>query len=78
MGQQDRMKPSPYYDRIVDVLKELVKFTLLTNGLFPYLTTRYRESKEAPESLPPVPAWQRYDPATMFEHRQDPMSVKVE
>ena len=28
--EDGRMKPSPYYDRIVDVVEELVKFTLLT------------------------------------------------
>ena len=33
----DRMKPSPYYDRIVDVMEELTKFTLLTRGRSDYL-----------------------------------------
>lgn len=42
-----RMKPSPYYDRIVDVMEELVKFTLLTRGASTYLTDRYSERKEA-------------------------------
>jgi arsenical resistance protein ArsH len=46
-----RMKPSPYYDRIVDVMEELVKFTLLTRGVSTYLTDRYSERKEAAEQL---------------------------
>jgi arsenic resistance protein ArsH len=41
-----RMKPSAYYDRIVDVMEELVKFTLLTRGSSRYLTDRYSERKE--------------------------------
>jgi arsenic resistance protein ArsH len=46
-----RMKPSPYYDRIVDVMEELMKFTLLTRGVSGYLTDRYSERKEAAEKL---------------------------
>ena len=46
-----RMKPSPYYDRIVDVAEELVKFTLLTRGASAYLTDRYSERKETAEKL---------------------------
>ena len=38
-----RMKPSAYYDRIVDVMEELVKFTLLTRGMSHTLTDRYSE-----------------------------------
>ncbi|PSH70825.1 arsenical resistance protein ArsH [Phyllobacterium brassicacearum] len=41
-----RMKPSSYYDRVVDVTEELVKFTLLTRGASSYLTSRYSERKE--------------------------------
>lgn len=41
-----RMKPSSYYDRVVDVMEELMKFTLLTRGVSSYLTSRYSERKE--------------------------------
>ena len=40
-----RMKPSSYYDRVVDVMEELVKFTLLTRGVSEYLVDRYSERK---------------------------------
>ncbi len=48
---EGRMKPSPYYDRMVDVMEELVKFTLLTRDIAPYLVDRYSERKEAAEAL---------------------------
>ena len=47
----DRMKPSAYYDRIVDVMEELVKFTLLTRGQADYLVDRYSERKESAAEL---------------------------
>jgi len=46
-----RMKPSAYYDRVVDVMEELVKFTWLTRDLSPYLVNRYSERKESAEAL---------------------------
>jgi arsenic resistance protein ArsH len=46
-----RMKPSAYYDRIVDVMEELMKFTVLTRGHAAYLTDRYSERKESAEQL---------------------------
>jgi arsenic resistance protein ArsH len=44
--ESGRMKPSAYYDRVVDVMEELVKFTLLTRDVSPYLVDRYSERKE--------------------------------
>ena len=49
--EDGRMKPSPYYDRVVDVMEELVKFTLLTRDVSPYLVDRYSERKETAEEL---------------------------
>jgi arsenic resistance protein ArsH len=46
-----RMRPSPMYDRIVDVMEELVKFTLLTRDRADYLVNRYSERKEDSEAL---------------------------
>lgn len=44
--QDGRMRASGYYDRVVDVIEELVKFTLLTRDLSSCLLDRYSERKE--------------------------------
>lgn len=49
--EHQRMRPSPYFNRVVDVLEELLKFTLLTRDQNAYLTTRYSEQIESKEAL---------------------------
>jgi len=49
-----RMKPGPLYDRVVDVMEELVKFTLLTRDRSAYLTDRYSERRS--DGRPPAGA----------------------
>ena len=48
--ENGRMRPSPLYDRIVDVMDELMKFTLLTRTQRDYLVDRYSERVSAAKS----------------------------
>ncbi|MBI6603817.1 MULTISPECIES: arsenical resistance protein ArsH [Pseudomonas] len=48
--EHDRMKPSALYDRVVDVMEELVKFTVLLRDR-PDLVDRYSERKESADEL---------------------------
>ena len=49
-----RMKPSSYYDRIVDVMEELVRFTVLLRPHAGQLVDRYSERKEANRPVDPA------------------------
>jgi arsenic resistance protein ArsH len=49
--EEGRMKPSAYYERVVDVMEELFKFTLLTRDVSSYLVDRYSERKESAAEL---------------------------
>ncbi len=49
--ENDRMKPSAYYNRIVDVLEELVKFTYMTRNWSADLVDRYSERVESAQEL---------------------------
>ena len=44
--EEGRMRPSSYYDRIVDVMEELVRFTVLLRPHARQLVDRYSERKD--------------------------------
>ena len=46
-----RMRPSDYYDRIVDVMEELVRFTVLLRPHADQLVDRYSERKQAARAI---------------------------
>lgn len=50
-NEDGRMRPSAYYDRVVDVMEELIKFTLMTRGRSDYLVDRYSERNGAAEAV---------------------------
>ena len=45
------MKPSPFYNRLVDVMEELLRFTILTRDLKDQLVDRYSERVESHKEL---------------------------
>ena len=49
--ENDRMKPSPFYNRIVDVMEELARFTVMTRSRKEVLVDRYSERFESAEEL---------------------------
>lgn len=49
--ENGRMKPSAYYERLVDVIEELYKFTLIIRYRSDYLTNRYSGRKDAEPQL---------------------------
>ena len=62
--QAGRMRPSPYYDRVVDVMEELMKFTLLLRGRTGYLLDRYSERRERATKAAPAAAASLRDAAS--------------
>ena len=49
--ENGRMRPSSYYNRLVDVMEELMKFTILTRQNKDYLVNRYSERVESAAEL---------------------------
>ncbi|MCU7555437.1 arsenical resistance protein ArsH [Alteromonas sp. ASW11-19] len=49
--EDGRMKPSPFYNRIVDVMEELMKFTLLLRDNQAHLVDRYSERVESADQV---------------------------
>jgi arsenic resistance protein ArsH len=52
--EHGRMKPSIHYDRVVDVMEELIKFTLTVRDHSEYLFSHYGARKRASNAFPHV------------------------
>ncbi|PTQ12049.1 arsenical resistance protein ArsH [Sphingomonas oleivorans] len=63
--EDGRMKPSGYYDRIVDVMEELVRITILMRPHAAQLVDRYSERKQAGVAIDPA-----HDPSAIAIARQ--------
>jgi arsenic resistance protein ArsH len=50
--ENGRIKSSAFYDRVVDVMEELFKFTLMVRDRSDYLVDRYSERKKPPSRVP--------------------------
>ncbi|WP_281004791.1 arsenical resistance protein ArsH [Mesorhizobium hawassense] len=75
-NEAGRMKPSPYYNRIVDVMEELMKFTLLLRDRTACLTNRYSERVESAEEVARRVANARFK-AVVVQRRQPPCSRTI-
>jgi arsenic resistance protein ArsH len=51
IDEAGRMRASPYYDRLVDVMEDLMEYTHLTRGMSDYLTSGFSERKKDAEKL---------------------------
>ncbi len=51
LTEEGPMKPSACYDRVVDAMEELFKFTLLTRHGSPYLVDQHSERREPTAEL---------------------------
>jgi len=76
--ENGRMKPSSYYERLVDVMEELYKFTLLVRNRSGYLTSRYSERKEAFPELATTLATTLAAAAMSHEGSQDETKDELE